>query len=128
MARQLGITHCGGGCGIDVRSHEAGFLDPFGVLHFRERRWTRAGAKRFLVLAARQRRREDPEYLNTEGWDWFYEYSDAVAAQRMASQLGFRLPARLFLHEKLRSARLARRRRIPLSQYPKVYAWAHSWQ
>ncbi len=127
MAARLDVPFCGGGCGIAswVRDHDAGFVDPFNVVHWRERRFTRRGAKNFLVLVARWERMNDPEMLNDlDIYDWWYPHHDSVRAQAMAGQLGFRIPAHLFDIERERCRLLARKRGIRLSHYPAIQAWA----
>jgi len=126
MAAEFKVPFCDGGCGLPDRTHETGliFLD---VLHWRERRFTRRGAKTFLMLIARQKRLLDPEFLNIPEFDWMYEYNDSVMAQRMAGQLGFRIPAHLFDIERNRCARLAHKRGVKLSKYPAIYKWAYAW-
>jgi len=126
MAETLGVTFCGGECGITVMSHDKGFTF-LEVIHWRERRFTRRGAKTFLMLIARQKRLLDPEFLHIGEFDWMYEYNDSVMAQRMAGQLGFRIPAHLFDIERNRCARLAHKRGVKLSKYPAIYAWAYDW-
>ena len=125
MARDLGVPMCGGGCGIAswVRDHDAGFVDPFNTVHFRERRFTRRGARNFLLLVARWERMNDPEMLNDlDLFDWEYQHRDAVRAQSLARQLGFRIPAHLFDYEREMCLLLARKRGVTLP--PTIRAWA----
>jgi hypothetical protein len=123
MAATLGVTVCGGGCGI-ARDHKAGFIDPFGVLHWADRKVTRKGARRFLLLVARLRRESDPAHINDYGlYDWWYLARDAVAAQKMAVGCGFRLPGWLFDRDKDLCRALAARRGVKLSKYPLVVKW-----
>jgi hypothetical protein len=132
MAADLRVSWCGGECGITLRSHEQGFVF-MDVLHFRDRRFTRRGAKNFLMLAASlERHRVIPEaeyhtprglYLNDpDRFDYLYFHDDAVRAQAMAGQLGFRIPAHLFDAERERCLLLARKRGVTLP--PTIRAWA----
>ena len=123
MADQLGVPFCPGGCGITTRSHDQGFLF-FGVLHFTDRRFTRRGAKNFLMQVAYRARHIDEFWLNDPRFDWMYLHNDSVMAQKFAGKLGFRIPASLFDEERERCILLARKRGIKLSRYPEVYAWA----
>jgi len=123
MAKALYVPFCAGECGIVTRSHEQGFVF-LDVVHWAERRFTRRGAKNFLMLVARRRRLLDPEFLNIPEYDWIYEHLDSTMAQRMAHGLGFRIPAHLFDMERNRCARLAQKRGVKLSKYPAIYAWS----
>ncbi len=125
MAERVNVPYCPGDCGITDRSHDEGFIF-LNVVHFRERRFTRRGAKNFLTLVARRRRLLDPEFLNIVRFDWMYLYNDAVMAQKMARDLGFRIPAHLFDQEREQCRLLARRRKIHLSTYPAIWSWANS--
>lgn len=118
MAAQLDVPWCGGDCGIDA-SHDRGFLF-LDVVHFRERRFTRRGAKRFLMLVAERNRLLDSGYLNDrKRLGAFYVYHDAVVAQGLAGQLGFRIPARAFEMERLRMRSL----RQPVTLPPRARSW-----
>lgn len=120
MATRLDVPYCGG-CSITARSHRRGFLF-LGVVHFGERRFTRRGAKHFLMLVAKAKRQASPEYINDDRlFGWWYIYHDAVEAQAMASQLGFRIPARLFSADRARCRYLARKSTVPVGS--KVLKW-----
>ena len=124
MADRLGVRWCGGGCGLSEWRHRGGAIDPFGVLHFSERRFTKRAARNFLVLAAKQRRLADPGYLNVPMYDWWYVWSDSRVAAKMARELGFVIPARLWDEQKEECRMLAMRRGIRLHRdYPAVWAW-----
>jgi hypothetical protein len=124
MATQLKTPFCDGGCGMNDELHEQGLVF-LNVLHWSERRFTRRGAKNFLVLIAKHKRLSDPEFLNIEKFDWLYIHNDAVMAQAWAKMFGFRIPGSLFDRDRDRLIRLARKRGVNLSTYPAVYAWAH---
>jgi len=126
MAAKLKVPFCPGGCGIPDQVHDQG-LYFLGVLHWRDRRFTRRGAKHFLMLIAKARRLSDPEFLNIEGFDWMYIHNDAVMAQAMAGTFGFRIPARLFDIDRMRCARLAMKRWVKLTNYPAIYQWTYDW-
>lgn len=113
---------CRGGCGLSPWRHRRGEVFV-GVLHFADRRMTKAGAKNLLMLAARRERTNDDFWLNTPEWAWFYEYRDAVRAQDLAGQFGFRLPSHLFDRERARCRALAAEQGIRLSRREKVRAW-----
>jgi len=123
MADRLGVTWCGGGCGLSVTKHQEGaaFL---GVIHFAERRFSRRTARNFLMLVAMNDRKSDAGYLNVELFDWWYVYHDSITAMGMAQQLGFRLPAALFDQQRRQCRDLAAKRGVRLSRYRKVYEWA----
>jgi hypothetical protein len=131
MAAEFKVPFCDGSfragpltikCPLPEQAHRHGEV-TLDILHWTERRFTRRGAKNFLMLIARQKRLLDPEFLNIPEYDWMYEYNDSVMAQRMAGQLGFRIPAHLFDMERNRCARLAHKRGVKLSLYPAIYAW-----
>lgn len=127
MADRLGVVICVGGCGLSASRHRAGVIDPFGIIHFAERRFTKRGAKNLLMLVARRAREMDPGYLNIALYDWWYVYSDSVVAFRLArGDLGIRLPAHLFDRERARCRDLAARRNVRLSKYRRVYEWSRS--
>ena len=112
-------------CGLSANRHETGVLDPFSVIHWRERRINRAGLRRFLLLAAKRARLNDPEYLNEPQFHWLYLYRDNVEAGRLAANLGIRLPAALSRNDRLRCLTSARKYGIALSAgWPQIYKWA----
>lgn len=124
VSRLLDIDICVGGCGLSVTRHREGCIDPFGTVHFAERRRTKRALRNLLLLVARRDREADAEYLNVEVFDFFYQYSDSIAANRMALQMGIRLPAALFNHQREMCRLLAARRGVKLTRYRKVYEWS----
>lgn len=125
-AKRLEVPWCDGGCGLSITRHKTGCIDPFGVIHFTNRKPTKRGYARFLTLVARMDREADGEYLNRiDLYDWFYCYIDSVNAARMAKQLGFRLPASIFEREREMVRLLAAHRGVKLTKYRKVWSWAH---
>ena len=121
----LGVPICTGGCGLSASRHRTGTIF-LGVIHFAERRFTKRGAKNLLILASRRAREMDPGYLNIPLYDWFYLWSDCTVAAAYASDLGFRLPAHLFDHERALCRALAARRNVRLSKYRRVYEWSRA--
>ena len=115
---------CLGGCGLSATRHRTGTIDPFGTVHFADRRFTRRAAKNLLLLIAQRDREEDPGFLNVELYDWFYLWRDSTTAVRLAANLGFRLPSRLFDGERELCRMLASRRGVKLSKYKRVYQWS----
>lgn len=116
---------CLGGCGITVRSHRTGFTDPFGVTHWSERRMTRRGLRRFLLLIAERTRRADVHYLNAKTLSWFHRWDDERRASEWAARLGVRFPAEISRRERLLCLAEAAQRNIALSAtHPAIYAWA----
>lgn len=117
------------GCGLSERAHR-GIIDPFDVIHWRERRMTRRGLRRFLLLVARRDRvmpsNADPSaptrgFLNDGSMLAFHLHWEEQYANMLASFLGVRFPAELSKHERERAAKaLAGRTR----QWPAVTAWA----
>ena len=126
IARQLDVPVCTGGCGLSVSRHSRGTIDPFGVIHFAERRFTRRGARNLLLLIARRDREADAGYLNVPVFDWWYVYHDSVTAARMARSLGFVIPARLWDLDREWCRLLAARRGVRLGKYRRVYNWVRS--
>jgi hypothetical protein len=127
MAAVAGAVVCTGGCGLSWWRHDRGVLDPFGVIHYAERRFSRRSARHFLMLCAEAERRTDIAFLNSPDYDFWYVYHDNVRAQEWAKQLGFRLPSHLSTIDRLYCTVLANRRGIHLARdYPTVYAWARS--
>lgn len=114
---------CRGGCGLSAYRHRFGVIDPFGTLHFGDRRFTKRAAKNLLTAAARRERWADPGWLNTAEFTWLHLYHDAVAAQALAREAGFRLPSRLFDHERQIVRAIAVRDEIALSKYERVRSW-----
>lgn len=125
IAADLDMRVCLGGCGLSATRHREGCIDPFLQVHFAERRkMTHRAARNLLLLLAKAQRMADPGYLNIDVFDFYYIYSDSVAAARMARDCGFRLPARLFDDRRRICRDLAARRWINLSKYPRVYSWS----
>ena len=126
-ALYLGVKQvCFGGCGLSVNRHRAGTIDPFGVIHWRERRMSKRALRRFLAMVARRNRLNDPGYLNDPRYDWLYLYLDSRAADDLAGRLGVRLPAHLSRNDRLACLTAARRAGVHLSvAHPAAYAWAN---
>lgn len=123
MSQHLGVAWCGGGCGLSATRHRQGCLF-LNVIHWKERRFTRRAARTYLMLVARMRREADPGFLNEPDlYDWLYVYIDSTEAGRLAMQLGFRLPAAVFDHQREQVRAMAARRGVKLSKRTKVYAW-----
>ncbi len=122
VALRLGGPICMGGCGLSASAHRRGriFLD---VVHFADRRFTKRALRNLLLLIARQRRERDPEFLNDEMYDWYYQYLDSVEAARLARSLGVVLPSRLFDQRRALCRALAARRGVKLSRRKEVYSW-----
>ena len=125
LAARFGLRVCGGGCGISAARHRRGIIFCQ-VIHYADRRLTVQTARNLLLLAARNDREADAGYLNIPLYDWFYEWSDSVAAWRMARSVGIRLPARAFDRQRAECRRLAAMRGVKLSRYRKVQQWAVS--
>jgi hypothetical protein len=112
-------------CGLSERQHRKGVIDPFGVVHFMDRRFTRRALRNFLLLVARRDREYgDLDYLNIPGYDWYYLWSDETTASMWAASLGVRLPARLSAQSRWKCLTLARKAGVKLSKRPAIYAWA----
>ena len=127
IGQRVGARHCMGGCGLSERAHTLGVIDPFGVVHYAERRFNRRSARRFLMGCARNERQQDPEMLNdTSGrLAFWYLHHDAVRAAEMAALCGFRIPARLSKLDRLRCIQLAMKAQVHLARdWPAIYAWA----
>lgn len=112
-------------CGISYAAHWIGTIDGFGVAHFANRRFTRRALRNLLLLVARRDRMADPAYLNLPQFEYYYLWSDNVAASRMALDLGVRLPARLSRLDRLRCQQLARKAGVKLSKRSAIYKWAN---
>ena len=111
---------CLGACGIQSRSHKRGFI-YLDVVHWQERRVSKRGLRRFLLLCAQRDRRLDPGFLNDERqWWWLYLYTDQRRADQWAWQLGVRFPVTLSLPERRTVALVPNLART----YPAIYAWA----
>lgn len=131
--REAAARHgvCMGGCGLSATQHWKGVLDPFGGIHFADRRFTRRALRNMLILVARRDRESnamlnegDIGYLNLPQFEFFYLWHDEVAASRMAMDLGVRLPAKLSRLSRLRCLSLARKQKVKLSKRSALYAWA----
>jgi len=115
---------CTGGCGLP--DHWRGVIDPFGVVHYANRRFTRRALRNMLLLLAKARREHsDPRFLNIPEYDWYYLWWDNVMAYELAMDMGVRLPARLSRLDRLRCRQQARRAGIPLSTRSAIYKWVH---
>lgn len=111
-----------------------GCLDPFGVVHWRERRVTRRGLRRFLLLVAKRERLADRivndaapvrGYLNARRHAWLHTYLDARQADRWAAELGVRFPVEFSRQERSECLYLAWRSGANLSKRPAIYSWAY---
>jgi len=118
-------TVCAGGCGLPDKDHWKGVIDPFGVIHYADRRFTRRALRNLLLLVARRDRAADKEFLNLPQFEFFYLWWDNVTASRMAMDLGVRLPARLSRFDRLRCLQLARKQGVALSRRSSIYSWAN---
>ena len=114
---------CLGGCGLNEYRHRGSlFLQ---VIHWRERRVTRRGLLRFLLLVARRNREADPGYLNDRQFNYLYLWLDHRTADDYAAQLGIRFPVEFSRRERSSVFRLANRAGVHLATtHPAVYAWA----
>jgi hypothetical protein len=110
-------------CPVSQRRHERGMIDGFGVIHFADRRFTKIGAKNLLMLIAKRDREDDPGFLNDPIYDFLYPALDALRAQQLAGEMGFRLPARLFDKEREQARTLAARRHVSIRRYPRLRSW-----
>lgn len=125
LALDLRSVCLDGQCGLSATRHRTGVIDPFGVIHFRERRMSKRALRRFLLLVARRSRLNSPDFLNEPQFNWYYSWSDNIEAGRLAAQLGARLPAALSRNDRLTCLTNARKAGIHLSiGWPQVYAWA----
>lgn len=110
---------CLGWCGLSDHAHRGSiFLD---IVHWGERRVTKRGLRRFLLLVAKRDRLLDPGFLNEPGLWWAHFYLDERKANEWAAELGVRFPIRYSAPER-RSVSL-----VPgLSRrQPAVWAWAN---
>ena len=55
MALVLDVPTCTGGCGLSKTRHRTGSIDPFGTIHYAERRFTKRSARNYLLLVAEMR-------------------------------------------------------------------------
>ncbi len=108
-------------CGLSDTAHR-GTVDPFNVIHFRDRRFSRRGLRKLLLLAARRDRLVDPGFLNDERLYWhIHRYLDERRANEWAARIGVRFPVAYSAPE---------RRAVSLvpglsRKHSAVYAWAH---
>jgi hypothetical protein len=90
VASQLGIALCGTGSCRGIGNHEQGWT-AYGmtVIHWRDRRMTRPGLRRFLKLVATAQtiRMRDERFVRL--------WSQNVAADHLARRLGVRFPRSL---------------------------------
>ena len=125
LAVRIGDPICLGECGLSITRHRNG-ANYLGVTHFADRRFSHRAARNLLLLVARNRREQDPLYLNDYGlYDWAYLALDALAASRIARECGLRLPAKLWDAQRGECQWLAARRGVKLTKYPRVWRWAH---
>jgi hypothetical protein len=116
---QLGFEGvCFGGCGLSDTAHRGTTF--LGVTHWRERRMSKRGLRKFLLLLARRRRMADPGYLNASSYWYIHRYLDERQANEWAAKIGVRFPVSFSAPER-RSVAL-----VPgLSRkQPAVWAWA----
>ena len=127
IAARIGEPVCTGGCGLSARRHRDGIIDPFGIVHFGERKFSRRSLRNLLLLVARARREADPEYLNIDLYDWLYLYLDSVTAANLARTLGVVIPARLWDDRRALCLNLARQRGVRLGaiRNRRVYQWVN---
>lgn len=121
---RLGVEQvCFGGCGLNDYRHR-GVIDPFNTIHWRERRFTRRGLRRLLLLVARRAHENDPGFLNDPRGEWYRLWWREQRANSLAAQLGVRFPARWSTEERMRSRYLAAKADVKLARdFPAVYAW-----
>jgi hypothetical protein len=119
IVEQLGLDKvCLGGCGLSDTAHRGTiFLD---VVHFGERRYSKRGLRRLLLLTARRDRLRDPGFLNDPALWWAHRFLDELRANEWAAKIGVRFPVSFSAPER-RSVAL-----VPgLSRkQPAVWAWA----
>lgn len=113
----------GDDCPLSATRHRRGVIDGFHVVHFADRRFTRRAARNLLMLLARRERGADPAFLNDPIYDFLYPAVDALRAQQLAGEMGFRLPARLFDKEREQARALAARRHVSIRRYPRLRSW-----
>lgn len=123
IAQQCGVCD-DPACGLPEDAHLRGFIDPFGVVHYTDRRFTRRSLRNLLLLVARRDREADPGYLNLPQYEFYYLWKDNVTASKLALYFGYRLPARLSRKDRLRCLQLVRRYKVNLTRRPALYAWA----
>lgn len=123
IVRRLGIEQvCLGGCGLSDYQHRG--IIFLGVIHFRERRFTRRGLRRFLLLVAERSRLADPGFLNGPDQEWYALWWDEQRANFLAAQVGYRFPASWSVNERMRSRYLASKTNVKLARdFPAVYSW-----
>ena len=135
IAERLGIEQVclRADCGLSANAVR-GCVDGFGTVHWRERRVTRRGLRRFLLLAARREREADRivndaapvrGYLNARRYRWLHKYLDARQADRWAAELGIRFPVEFSRQERSECRYLAWKFGANLSKRPAVYSWAY---
>lgn len=131
VVARLGLQQvCFGDCGLTDRAHRGAIF--LGVIHWRERRLTRRGLRRFLLLVAKRDRLQTAwesqdifapprGFLNDPKLAFYHLWHDEMEANRMASSLGVRFPVEFSLRERSK-AQLGLVGRV--RQYPAIYAWA----
>lgn len=119
IASQLGLTGiCFGNCGLGANRHRGSIF--LGIVHWSDRRVTKRGLRRLLLLVAKRDRFASPGFLNDPGLWWAHMYLDQRRADRWAEQLGVRFPASYSAPE---------RRAVSLvpglsRRHPAVWMWA----
>lgn len=95
------------------------------VLHWSDRRVTRRGLRRFLLLVAKRKRELAPAYLNDPKLGWFHLYDDNREADKMAAKLGVRFPVEFSRTERWKCLWLAHKAKVPITRtHPALYSWA----
>lgn len=129
VVEKFGLARvCMGGCGLSDRAHRGSLF--LGVIHWRERRMTRRGLRRFFLLVARRDRvapsSADPSaptrgFLNDGSMLAYHLHWEEQYANMLANWVGVRFPAEFSKRERERASKaLAGRTR----QWPAVTAWA----
>jgi hypothetical protein len=128
VVSRLGLQQVCLGCAITERSHRNGFIDGFGVVHWAERRVTKRGLRRLLLLVARRDRNRlnyDTEwltrgFLNDRALYWAHFYFDEQRANEWAAKLGVRFPVEFSGPERRVVALVPGLSR----SHPQIYQWA----
>jgi hypothetical protein len=123
VIEHLGIEKvCFGGCGLNTYRHRGSIV--FGVIHWADRRVSRRGLRRLLLLVAKRERLEDPEFLNDRYLGYYHLWHDEQRANELAAQLGMRFPAEFSRVERLRCLALMGRRKLRPQGYATILDWA----
>jgi hypothetical protein len=105
-------------CGLSATAHRGTIF--LGVIHFRDRRFSRRGLRKLLLLCAKRDRLASVNFLNDPGLWFAYFYLDERKANEWAAQIGVRFPVSFSAPER-RAVSL-----VPgLSRtMPAIWAWA----